>query len=279
MTTSIRTQIVAAILAIALTTSLFGCYSSADIPTAQQEDFILKLRRLSSEMDRVKSERSGQDGKLPPRDLEDRIAKKEQEVDDAMHHSTPVAVNWNANIDELERSGGLIVVRTSYKEQRYVLRVFHEQAMKVAETFAVGDKIVFSGNLGPERSVTRYGAFLNPEFALYPTSIRKGAIELTQPSEVVEKLILAQKKSAEEARLKEQIQENCKAAVVRNLRYPASAHFSWFQSDIRKLSESRWEYRGVIEATNALGGRVPSRFGCTVNISGEDLRITVKILD
>ena len=53
-----------------------GCYSTAAVPAPGQEEFILKLRLLSSELDSLTNQRGGKDGKLQDRDLEDRIVTK-----------------------------------------------------------------------------------------------------------------------------------------------------------------------------------------------------------
>lgn len=159
-----------------------GCYSTAAVPAPGQEEFILKLRRLSSELDSLTNQRGGKDGKLQDRDLEDRIVTKKNEIYDAFHVKTPNAILWNANIDRLERKNENIIIFTSYKEQYYELTISAEKAKNIIEaSFARGDKIRFSGALGPEQSTTMTGAFFNPEFNLSPTTVQKGPVEVTQP--------------------------------------------------------------------------------------------------
>lgn len=161
---------------VVVSTLLYGCYSTADIPSPQQEEYILKLRRLSTEVDVLTRQREGKDGKLPPRDLEGLIEQKKKEFDNALR-VTPTAVAWNATIDELERRNNLVVIHTSYKEQWYQLNIKDEKAKSVVETtFARGDKIRFSGPIGSEHSLTPLGASLNPDFRFYPTEVQKGSV-------------------------------------------------------------------------------------------------------
>ena len=155
---------------------LSGCYSTADLPSPQQEEYILQLRRLSTEVDRLTRQRGGTDGKLPPRDLEDRIEQKRKEFSGALS-ATPTAVSWNATIDNLRRSGETIVIHASYKEHWYQLQIQDDKAKRVIEaTFASGDNIRFSGPIGPEQSLSPLGASLNPDFHFYPTMIQKGSV-------------------------------------------------------------------------------------------------------
>jgi len=262
--------------AVIATLLLSGCDSSADVPNTEQENFILKLRRLSSELDQVKGTQSGKDGKLPPRNTKDRIKEKEREIDNVMHIATPTAVLWNAEIDSLERTRDLIIFHAEYKEQRYELKIFDEQAKQIVETnFARGDKIAFSGSIGPERSLTQLGGFLNPEFSFYPTFVQKSGSQLTQSAESIDHLLAKQNQLTKEEQLAGQIESQCKQSVVNILKYPASAHFAWFQSEMKKVSDKRWEYRGVIESTNDFGGTIPQNFKCTANIFGDKMRVRV----
>ena len=142
----------------------------------------MKLRRLSAQLDTLTNQRGGKDGKLQDRDLEDRIIIKKNEIYDAFRVKTPNAILWNANIDGLERKNGNILIFTSYKEHYYELTISNEKAKNIIETtFARGDKIRFSGAIGPEKSTTMTGAFFNPEFNLSPTTVQKGSVVITQP--------------------------------------------------------------------------------------------------
>ncbi len=169
-------------VALIILIMLTGCYSNATFPAPQQEEFILKLRKLSTEIDTLTNARSGKDGKLPPKDLEDRIKIKEAEIFKVLREDTLTANSWNASINRLERRDNLVIIHASYKEHLYELRISNEKAKDIVETtFAKGDDIFFSGNIGPERSASLTGAFFFPEFIFFPTVVRKGATEIRQP--------------------------------------------------------------------------------------------------
>lgn len=271
--------------------ALVGCDHRPDNP--EQIAFMKRIQSLKSEKDRLDILAfNGKDnsGKIAPADIDAQVEKIEQEILHFIKESTPDAVQWNAKVSSVQRNDSGIVVYAYYGSHHFDLNIFDAQAIKIAENFIEDDEIKFSGNLGPETSITLFGALSSPEFSLYPTSILSKYGEIKQsPTQVNEKLGLNQaeavqqeiqhQKETEEDQLKDKIIDLCKGTLRSSLKYPESASFSWFKRNFIKRSESKWTYYDVLEAKNDFGGELPMRFECDATILKEEIQVSVKLLD
>lgn len=203
--------------------------------------------------------------------------------------SRPVA-DWNARITNVYESDPFTIIEAQYGSMLYRLFIFGDEDRAKARTLKKEAFLIFSGDLGPEQSTTRFGATVNPEFEFYPTSVTSGAISINQEATRIAEHEIEDRKGYEEARrqnekealdssIEERVVELCRQAVLENLQYPASGSFSWFKKQVSKESESKWVYSDVITAKNSIGADLPSRFVCNVTINGENMSANVRFLD
>lgn len=283
------------ILMTMVSISLSGCDQPPE--NTEQVAFLHGIRILKSQLSNLESTALSNafldKNSLEKRDqneIDELVAKKEEEINKFLHSSPPNAVLWNAEVLDVKRSGDDIVINAEYGEQIYRLKIIDQQAKEIAKSFAEGDKIKFSGNIGQEVSKTLFGALAAPEFSLYPTSVLSKHGEIKQlPAEVKEKISLdqarstqqkkQQQKQAQEEELKDQIIGLCKSTLRSNLKYPESARFSWFKRNFIKRSDNKWTYYDVIEAKNDFGGALPSRFECDATVLNEEIEVSVRFLD
>jgi len=172
----------------------------------------------------------------------------------------------------------------------YRLFIFGDEDRAKARTIKKDTSLLFSGDLGPEQSVTRFGARSNPEFEFYPSSVTSDALSINQDAAKISDHENEDRKRVEEDRrlsdkeahdssVEDQVVDLCRQTVLESLHYPASGNFSWFKKQVRKESESKWVYSDVVTAKNSIGAELPNRFVCSVRIKGERMSANVRFLD
>jgi len=278
-------------LLVTIIFALLGCDNGPKNP--EQIAFMGKIQSLGAEKDRLSmTALTGKDssGRVAPADIDSQVEKTEQAILQLIKGSPPDVIQWNAKVNSVQRSGSEIIVHSSYGSQYYDLLIIDPQSVKIAEQFLENDKITFSGNLGPERSRTLFGALSTQEFSFHPTSVVSKYGEIKQSaSAIIQKTQLIQAQSAkqekqrqqqaQEEALKDNIIDLCKSTLRSNLKYPESASFSWFKRNIVKRSENRWTFSDVIEAKNDFGGALPTRFECDATVLDERIEVSVRLLD
>ena len=236
-------------------------------------------------------------GRIAPADIKVQVEGIEKEILHFLRDTRPDTDNWYATVNSIKRIGSELVIHSSYGSHHYALLIFDPLAIKVAEQLVEGDKIVFSGNLGAELSTTLWGGLSSPEFNLYPTQVssKRGEIRQTQNainekfSQNMASLALKAKQEAiEEDRRQKQREEDdlenqvigfCKDSLRNQLKYPASASFSWFKGRVIRKSENQWSFSDVVEAKNNFGGELPIRFVCDVTRIEDKANVSIQLLD
>lgn len=212
------------------------------------------------------------------------------QVDQLRLASSRPVKDWNARITNVYESDPFTIIEAQYGSMGYRLFIFGDDDRVKARTLEKEAFLIFSGDLGPEQSTTRFGATSNPEFEFYPTSVTSGAISINQDAARIAEHEIEDRKGYEAVRrqhekealdssVEEQVVELCRQTVLENLQYPASGSFSWFKKQVSKESESKWVYSDVISAKNSIGAELPSRFVCSVRIKGEKMSASVRFLD
>ena len=159
---------------------LLGC--AAENRSQVQYDFVHKLNTVRDELMSMQLSSAfdkGYGGALPPEDLHQQIAAKKEELI-TLFQNPPSADLWNASIVSRKRKAGSIIVFAEYGSTLYELRISDPEAKKIAENFRDGDDIRFTGRLMAEGSATTMGAFMAPEFSVYPTKVVRGELQLSQ---------------------------------------------------------------------------------------------------
>lgn len=281
------------IIYIAFAATLMLFFGCAEEKRSQvQYDFVRTLDTVKSDLSTLQMSslfNKGEGGKLPPEDIDQQIAAKKTELA-ALFRNPPVADSWNASVVSLKRDGGSIVIHASYGSTSYMLRILDPVAKTIAENFRAGDDIQFTGHLMAEGSASSIGALISSEFAVYPTKVVRGDLQLTQAEQLAEagrsaeeNAITDAKKqkvaSADEKELKLRIKEICQETILNNLRYPASAYFPKIIKQYEKGSHGNWIYFDVVSAKNELGADIPRRFKCDGQIEGEEVVVRLKFLD
>lgn len=286
-----RIQRSAVALLLTFLVFILGCDQGPKNP--DQIAFIKKIQGLKSEKDRldvIAFRGTDSSGRIAPADIKSQGDVIEKEIVRFLKVAGPDAIQWNARVGSVSRNGSEIIVHSTYGSQYYDLMIFDAQSIKIAEQFVEDDKINFTGNLGPETSITLFGALSSQEFTLYPSSVTSKYGEIKQSSaEISKRLLLNQaratqrqkqtQKQAEEEEIKDRIVDICKNTLRSNLKYPESASFSWFKRDFIRRSENRWTYYDVLEAKNDFGGELPSRFECDATVLKDEIEVSVRILD
>lgn len=218
----------------------------------------------------------------------------DSQIDQLRYAKSNPAKNWNAWVENVRDDGPYTIIDARYGSQKYRLFLFENDAKQKAKTLAIDAHFIFTGDLGPELSLTRIGARSSPEFEFYPSTVISGGLAITQdPSRIVSRTsddLQRQAKAAEDERLRQEyiahesstenhVVDICKETVLEKLRYPASGSFSWFKKHVEKKSDTKWVYQDVVTSKNGIGVDLPIRFVCTVTISGEQMSASVRMLD
>lgn len=256
-----------------------------------QYNFVKKLDTIKNELMGLQTSKllnRGEGGKLPPEDLDQQISAKKSELT-ALFLQPPAADSWNAAIVTIRRQSGSVVIVAAYGSTSYKLRIVDPASKKLAESFREGDDIQFTGKLMAEGSLTVAGAFVDPEFAVYPLRIVHGELELTQSEQVAEAGQLSEvnainaatkntigKKNEDELKLR--IKEICQATILEDLKYPDSAYFPVIIKHYNKEVDGSWTYSDIVSAKNELGEDIPRRFKCAGHIEGAEVVVRLKFL-
>lgn len=247
-----------------------------------QQEFVQLISKMGEELTNknlVALTGKGADGKLAPEDIDNQVQNLRNEADFVLSAGSPVAKLWKARVTGVTRDGPYVVLHASYLGHQYDLYMFDEQAKELAQRLEDDDGILFSGNLGPERSLTRWGAFTSPSYLFYPTYVTNGTLEIKQSADQVAQLEERDAAARLDQTLAPAIMQSCKQHVLATLKYPASGSFSWFKSNVRKVSENEWLYTDVVKSVNDFGGKLPVRFVCEATLDGEKILTTVHQLD
>lgn len=238
---------------------LTACESSIDEPH-EQRDFKSLITSLSKEYE--SSQNSGNE--LVIKNFE---KKFESEL---KGKNRPVSA-WVGKFVSSDLHGEELTIELSNDNQIYHLVLVDPKTIEYSKQFKKDDLILFSGNIGPESSLTINGALREPEFRFYPTKIstRDDKEGVIQNQKIIDDL---QKKKAMEERaflIKKAIEIQCKDLIVTNLRFPESADFS-SNEKITKLDNNKFIYNGVVISKNGFGNEVPSRFRCVAQVDDKD---------
>ena len=205
----------------------------------------------------------------------------------------PPAKDWNGRVVNVYEYEPYTVVKAIYSSQEYELFFFGDESREKVRTLGKDALLTFSGDLGSERSMTGHGARTNAEFKFYPTTLISGSISINIDPALITERVSANQRSGEErdkqrnnqnnsdardSAIESQVIDFCRESVLEQLKNPASGSFAWFKKEIKKESENKWVYRDVIKSKKLSGAVLPSRFVCTVTVSGEKLSGNARIL-
>jgi hypothetical protein len=166
---------------VAIVIALVGCEERRQVPDQMAFMHQISVFKLRYE-DLNYLEYNGKDsnGRLVPADISEQVKASDREILQYLKDTPRNAVQWIATVVGVHRKGSMVVLNASYGMQSYSFHIYDPQAVKIAEQFTGDEEIVFSGNLGPERSMTIIGALAWPSFSLYPTRLSSKHGEITQ---------------------------------------------------------------------------------------------------
>ena len=170
------------IVFVVLTIGLMAAGCSEAVRNEEQVEFIRNHKILRNELENLIIEKMvGSLGKgLPPEDISEQIDKKQNELDKLFKKSDRHAKLWLADVNNIYWDGPSILIRASYNCHFYRLYISDGNAKKMAQNIKSGDSIMFSGVLGSETSLTKFGASLAPEFHLKPQEIVWKSVKIVQ---------------------------------------------------------------------------------------------------
>ena len=167
-------------LFVATLSVLLGC--ADENRNAVQYDFVHKIHILTEELLDMRVSwvlGKGKGGGLPPEDLDKQIDKKKETLSNLLENP-PYAEDWSASIIGLRREDASIVISATFGNTMYLMTIDEPDAKRIAENLREGDKIIFTGRLMSEGSLTPLGAFFSPHFPVYPTELTRGDRTLSQ---------------------------------------------------------------------------------------------------
>jgi len=168
---------IAAVIVIALV----GCEDRPQVP--DQIAFMHQIsvfKRRNDDLNNLEYNGKDGSGRLAPADISEQVKASEREILQFLKQTPHIADQWIATVVGVHRKGAMVVLNASYGMQSYSFHIYDPQGVKIAEQFLGDEEIVFSGNLGPERSMTIFGALAWPTFSLYPTRLSSKHGEITQ---------------------------------------------------------------------------------------------------
>ncbi|MFA3130309.1 MULTISPECIES: hypothetical protein [Acinetobacter calcoaceticus/baumannii complex] len=245
---------------------LTACGNSTSEPKDQQE-FKNLVSSLSDEYKEVKDSKND----LEVKDFEKKFNKELKETNRSVS-------SWIGNFDSSSVDDEGVTIDLTNGDQTYHLILVDPKAIEYSKNFKKDDKILFSGNLGKESSITMTGALREPEFIFYPTKIstvddKNGVV---QDQKIIDDLHKKQEAEEKAFLVKQAVAIQCKAFIKANLRFPESADFS-SDEEITELDNKKFIYKSVVNAKNGLGNEIPHRFLCLVQV-GDEADPVIKVL-
>lgn len=192
--------------------------------------------------------------------------KAEETAKSFLKNNQATADNWKATVDKIRDSGDSTEIISQHKTHTYTMRIADPALKDWASTLKNGDQIIFSGNLGNERSVTIEGGLRNPEFTFFPASIRLASETTgrTQSDESIKNAIKADEDQAKQDTLIGAIDTLCENATRSKAFNKREADFSILHRSITQTDSSTWRYTNDVTLQNAFGAKITHRVYCTV---------------
>jgi hypothetical protein len=167
--------------AVAIVIALSGCEERQKVP--DQVAFMHQIslfKRRYQDLDYMESTGEDGHGRLAAADISEQVKSSNREILEFMKKTPHNAFQWIATVDRVKRDGAMVVLNAIYGMHSYSFYIYDPQGVKIAEQFIGGEEVVFSGNLGPERSITILGSLVAPSFNMYPTRLSSKHGEITQ---------------------------------------------------------------------------------------------------
>lgn len=213
----------------------------------------------------------------------DLTEKKAEETAKAFLKETVVtADNWKATVDKIRDGRNSTYLVSQYKTHTYTMRIADPVIKDWVSTLKTGDEIIFSGELGKERSVTVEGGLRNPEFTFFPAKIRlaSDSSDRTQSSESIAAALKADEEEEKRDRLLSAIDTLCEEAVRSKAFNKREADFSVLHRRITQTDSSTWRYSNDVTLKNAFGATITHRAFCTVKTRiGHNGNLQAKVTD
>lgn len=209
------------------------------------------------------------------RDSNNDIAVKESEkaAKEYLSSINASANGWQAVVEKVtEQQDGAVVIYAKSITQEYALQLVDPRAKTWAAAVGAGTQILFSGQVGPERSITLDGGLSNPEFRLYPTAIRraKEKTETVQAQEHIDAHLSKIRQGALEQRAKENIRTVCHNIAKTKFNDNAKLDFGILDAEFEQTAPLHYAYSNIVTAENIYGAE--RRFGmvCLAEYALED---------
>ncbi|MDC5753840.1 hypothetical protein OPW41_18220 [Vibrio europaeus] len=242
-----------------LSVALFGCSDSAE--PLSQKALYEELETLESAWKKAKSAKN-----------ELLVEEKEQSIKSFLSVNR-TAENWVGKVEKVsQNSEGNISVKLAHRNQNYTLIIVDPSAKQTARNLTNNETLLFSGELGKERSFTIGGALDNPEFSFPPVSFKlKGSdAVIVQQQEWIEQYFTEINTARLKSQLREKVLSACQSAAKDMLVKPSSADFSILDLGIKEVSENTWLYVNTVEATNGFGAEIEFKVMCSAQTSIQD---------
>lgn len=244
---------------------LIGC-SGSDVPSSQTEF----ARLILAFEDRYKAaDRSGN---------EVQKSAVEAEIIQFLRETPHRADDWRATVKSISDGDGHRMVVAKHRDMEFTLKLIDEKAKLWGAGLERGAEIEFSGQLGRENSITIYGGLAEPEFAFFPEQVRVvGGAAVVQAKSLIEAALAAKAQISADISIQSEVTVGCHDAVIRRLKIPESASFSWLKGSYEKQADGVWVYSNVVEAKNDLGNAIPHRFICKAAVLPEEKETSIKV--
>lgn len=201
---------------------------------------------------------------------ENEIAKKEAErqalavAEKDLKGRTFIADNWVAKVKNVREINKYPEVIAEFENQTYTLRIPEKTMKSWVSTLIIGETIIFSGNLGTERSVSTSGAARNPEFKFFPTSVKRisDPIYFTQSPTVIAEAEAIEKIEEHNELIRLVVVKHCEKAITDRATVKRSVDFSIIHLTVGQLDKSTWVYRNNVDSQNAFGTKYTDKIQC-----------------
>lgn len=250
-------QVVSGLFVAALVIAIAnGGKGSSDLP-ASQTAFLARVKQEAAAVD--KARQTGND-----------IAIKEAKssANAFLQHTSHHADHWCATVATVSEHNGEVWLEAEESRLTFRMRIADPAVKPWASSRQRGDRLEFSGNLGPERSLSLEGGLSRPEFTFWPQALRltSETVEQQQSAEVLKEATKKEAQRIFDEYAQIAVAEACQGAARARLALPHQADFSWLKQGVKKTGQDIWTYVSEVDAKNRIGATITKRFLCNVKV-------------
>jgi hypothetical protein len=177
------------------------------------------------------------------------------------------ADDWVGVVESVSAHPAMSVTLT-HRDHEYRLVMVDPRAIQYAATLNAGDGVVFSGDMGVERSMTIRGGLREPEFEFAPERLRRQqeTAFIVQDAKLMAQYVADQQQALIDGLIRDAVVTACQDKVRSMLKHGNNADFSLLKQQANKLSPKIWIYYNQFEAQNDFGAMIAHQYKCTAAI-------------